>query len=160
MEKEALIKKLQWFYFLELNQVNLYLAQSREVDDFYLKQALSRIADVEQRHVENIKAKLAQLGGAPSLTGERIAPISGSMGGLVTAKAGTIAILKANIDLEEKAMKDYKDFILHVGRHDDLFEMLWDHLIDEDLHTAWFSNKVKELEEIMAKKKQDREKQP
>jgi len=28
--------------------------------------------------------------------------------------------------------------------------MLWGHLIDEDLHTAWFANKMKELEENMA----------
>lgn len=149
MEKEALIKKLQWFYFLELNQVNLYLAQSRQVDDFYLKQTLLRIAEVEQGHVENIKAKLAYLGASPAFVGEKVAPLTGMMGGLVTGMAGTIAILKANIDLEEKAMKDYKDFILRVGKDDELFEMLWDHLIDEDLHTAWFTNKVKEFEKIM-----------
>ena len=43
-------------------------------------------------------------------------------------------------------MKDYKDLILHVGEDEDLFNLLWSNLIDEDLHTAWFSNKVKELE--------------
>jgi len=150
MEKDAIIKKLQWFYVLELNQVNLYLAQSKQVEDFYLRQTLLRIAEVEQGHVENIRAKLQLLGVSAPVMGETIAPLAGMVGGFATGKAGTIALLKANIDLEEKAMKDYKDFILRVGKNHELFEMLWGHLIDEDLHTAWFANKIKELEENMA----------
>ena len=147
MDKEAIIKKLNWFYFLETNQVNLYLQQSRMVDDIYLKKTLERVAAVEQGHVENINKKIEQFGGTPSAVGETLGPITGTTAGFVTGKAGIINILRANINLEQKAMKDYKDFLLRVGEDHELFDLLWDNLIDEDLHTAWFSNKVKELEE-------------
>lgn len=42
-------------------------------------------------------------------------------------------------------MADYKDFTMQVGNKE-IFELLWSNLIDEDLHTSWFENKVKELE--------------
>ncbi len=104
------------------------------------------MAEIEQGHVENIRAKIVELGGIPGMFGEIAGPFSGSVAGLATGAAGTVALLKANIQLEEKAMKDYRDFILQAGKDSDLFNLLWSNLIDEDLHTAWFSNKVQELE--------------
>ncbi|NLZ39636.1 MAG: ferritin-like domain-containing protein [Firmicutes bacterium] len=145
MEKKDLIQKLNWFYFLEKNQVELYTAQSQQVEDLYIKKALQRVAAVEQGHVENIARKIRKLGGTPSAIGEKIAPLTGSTAGYITGQAGLIALLEANIKLEEKAMKDYKDFLLRVGKDEELFNILWDHLIDEDLHTAWFANKLAEL---------------
>ncbi|MDI6710529.1 MAG: hypothetical protein QMC81_09305 [Thermoanaerobacterales bacterium] len=50
--------------------------------------------------------------------------------------------LRAEITLEEKAMKDYKDLFVRVG-NEHLFDTLWDNLIDEDLHTAWLANKLR-----------------
>ncbi|HHX74755.1 MAG TPA: ferritin-like domain-containing protein [Firmicutes bacterium] len=146
MQKAEILKKLNWFYLLEINQVHLYRMQSRQVDDLYIRKALERVAEVEQGHVENIRAKIIELGGTPGKFGEMMGPFSGSVAGLATGTAGTVALLKANIQLEEKAMKDYKDFIVRAGGDSDLFKLLWGNLIDEDLHTAWFSNKVKELE--------------
>lgn len=140
------IRKLNWFYSLELNQVDLYQAQSKQVDDIYIQQALKRVAEIEQGHVDNIREKIRQLGGKPTVLGEAIAPVTGSILGTATGHAGLIAMLKANISLEEKAMKDYKDYLLRSGPDDDLFSLLWSNLIDEDLHIAWFSGKVAQLE--------------
>jgi bacterioferritin len=98
--------------------------------------------------VDNIADKIKQYGKEPALIGELIAPITGDIAGMITGKSGIISLLKADIALEQKAMSDYKDFILKGGKDQDLFDLLWDHLIDEDLHTAWFSNKVRELEQI------------
>ena len=55
MEKAEIIKKLNWFYLLEINQVHLYRMQSRRVDDIYLQKALERVVEIEQGHVENIR---------------------------------------------------------------------------------------------------------
>src|SRR5690554_161351 len=112
MEKNELIKKLNWFYFLENNQVKLYTAQAAQIKDMYIKKTLQRVAAVEQGHVENIAAKIRKLGGTPSMAGEQIAPLTGTAAGMITGKAGLLALLEANIKLEEKAMKDYKDFLL------------------------------------------------
>jgi len=146
---EALIAKLNWFYSLELEQVDLYTAQARAMEDIYLAKTLARIAAIEQQHVDNIAAAIKRLGGEPTRLGDVVAPLLGRAAGAVTGALGPQVVLKADITLEEKAMKDYKDLILRVEDHS-LFDLLWNNLIDEDLHTAWFANKLKELEQAVS----------
>lgn len=146
METRKLLAKLNWFYSLELNQVKFYQAQSKNVDDIYLRKVLERAAAIEQGHAENIVAKIRELGGEPNFLGDVISPILGIAGGEIISRLGLVPMLKANILLETRAMTDYKDLILRVGKDYDLFNMLWSNLIDEDLHTAWFASKVQELE--------------
>ncbi|HHV61351.1 MAG TPA: ferritin-like domain-containing protein [Firmicutes bacterium] len=148
MDRNALINRLNWFYGLELEQVDLYTAQSKSVDDIYLSKTLERIAVIEQQHVDNIADKIRELGGTPAKTGDIIAPLLGVAAGKITGLIGPLAILKADIRLEEKAMRDYKDLIIKAGMDQELFDLLWANLIDEDLHTAWFANKLRELQKV------------
>ena len=148
MDRGTLIRRLNWFYSLELQQVDLYTAQSRAMDDIYLSKTLERVAVIEQQHVDNIAEKIRELGGEPTLLGDIAAPLLGKFMGKVTGFIGPIMVLKTDIALEEKAMRDYKDLILKAGQDEELFSLLWANLIDEDLHTAWFANKVKELERL------------
>ena len=146
LDSQLLIKKLNWFYSLEVNQVDLYTMQSKHVSDIYIRQVLRRVAEIEADHVKNIGDKIRQLGGKPTIIGEKLAPLTGKVAGFATGVAGTISLLKADIALEERAMQEYKGFILTTGPDQHLFELLWGNLIDEDLHTAWFTNKLKEIE--------------
>lgn len=148
MDTKALIARLNWFYSLEVEQVRLYTEQSKAAPDMYSRKVLERVAAIEQGHVDNIGATITRLGGTPTLVGEVLASAFGVVMGKASGAAGLIDLLKLDISLEEKAMRDYKDLILKVGRDQDLFETLWSNLIDEDIHTAWFANKVKELERI------------
>ncbi|MDX9870947.1 MAG: ferritin-like domain-containing protein [Clostridia bacterium] len=146
MDTEQIIKKLNWFYSLEKNQVELYLAQSKRVNDIYLEKMLERASTIEQGHVENISRQIERFGGTPTLLGDVVSPILGKTGGQLTASLGVIPMLKADMLLEQKAMSDYKDFIMRVGHDEELFDLLWSNLIDEDLHTSWFAGKIEELE--------------
>lgn len=148
MTKDELISTLNWFYSLELEQVDLYMAQSRQMKDIYLKKALERIAVVEQQHVDNIAAQIKKYGANPSPVGDILAPIVGKVMGSAVGIAGPLAVLKIDIAVEEKAMRDYKDFILKTGHDPELFELLWGNLLDEDFHTAWFANKLQEYEAV------------
>lgn len=147
MDNAAIIRRLNWFYSLELNQVNLYTEQRRQVDAIYLEKVLEKVVEIEQGHVENIRQQIITLGGKPTLIGEAVALFTGKTAGFITGKAGIIRMLEANIELEKKAMADYKDFLLTAGGDKDLFDLLWGNLIDEDLHTAWFLNKAEELKQ-------------
>ncbi|GAW90930.1 ferritin-like domain-containing protein [Calderihabitans maritimus] len=147
MDKNDLINKLNWFYSLELNQVGFYTSQSKDVNDIYIRKVLERVASVEQQHVNNIADFIKELGGKPTVVGDLLAPVSGRIAGKISGWAGIITMLKININLEQKAMADYKNLIVRVGDKD-LFDLLWANLVDEDLHAAWFSNKVKELEAL------------
>lgn len=146
LDEKSIIRKLNWFYSLELNQVDLYIAQSKSVKDIYIKRALERVAVIEEGHVVNISDMIKQYGGKPTVIGEIAAPVTGKITGGITGLAGVINLLKADIALEKKAMSDYKDFIMKAGNHHELVDLLWSNLIDEDLHTAWFSNKIKDIE--------------
>ncbi len=148
MNKEQIISKLNWFYSLELNQVDLYMAQSKRTDDIYISKVFERAAYVEQQHVDNIAEKIKELGSKPTILGDAIAPILGRIGGNVLSITGIIPMLKANILIEQRAMADYKALLLKVGNDPELFDLLWSNLIDEDFHASWFSSKVQELEKI------------
>lgn len=139
LSEKDIIQKLNWFYSLEMNQVDLYYAQSKKVDDTYLKKTLERVAVIEDQHVKNISDMIRQYGGVPTVLGEYVAPLTGKIAGEIIGRSGIRKLLMANIALENKAMKDYRDFILQAVDRPELYELLWSNLIDEDLHTAWFS---------------------
>ncbi len=146
LNEKDIILKLNWFYSLELNQVDLYAAQSKRLRDIYIKRTLERVAVIEEQHVHNISDMIKQYGGQPTVLGEFVAPLTGKLAGNLSGVSGVANLLKADILLEQKAMADYKDFIVKAGGHQELFDLLWGNLIDEDLHTAWFSNKLTELQ--------------
>ncbi|EEG78861.1 ferritin-like domain-containing protein [Dethiobacter alkaliphilus] len=145
MDSKELIHKLNWFYSLELNQVDLYMAQSNQIDDIYIRKALERASYVEQQHVDNITEIIKELGSKPTALGDVISPVLGKIGGNLTSLTGLVPMLKANILIERKAMSDYKNLLLKVSDQE-IFNILWSNLIDEDFHTSWFSSKVQELE--------------
>ncbi|WP_258358549.1 ferritin-like domain-containing protein [Moorella sulfitireducens (nom. illeg.)] len=147
MHKKDLIRSLNWFYTLEIEQVDLYQTQARAATDIYLRQALTRIAAIEQEHVINLEAEIRRRGATPTRTGAVIAPLLGVAAATVLNWTNTRTVLWANITLEEKAIADYKGLILKVADKP-LFDLLWRHLIDEDLHAAWYSNKLKELDRL------------
>jgi bacterioferritin len=143
MDTENIISKLNWFYSLELNQVDLYKSQSITFKDTYHSKVFKRIAAIEQQHVDNIAEQIKILGGSPTLLGDLIAPITGSLGGTIISLTGIEETLKVNIALEQKAMKDYEDFIHHIKTENndmDLLNLLQSNYVDEDLHTAWFKD--------------------
>ncbi|KAF1084053.1 Ferritin-like domain protein [Sporotomaculum syntrophicum] len=146
MDEKTKLAKLNWFYSLELNQVDLYTAQAHALEDIYLAKTLARVAAIEQQHVDNLAEEIKKRGYMPTFLGDIISPLLGKTAGTLCGLFGPKVVFKMDITLEEKAMQDYKDMILHVGNDRHLFDVLWDNLIDEDLHTAWFANKLKEFE--------------
>ncbi|MFW5976527.1 MAG: ferritin-like domain-containing protein [Bacillota bacterium] len=145
MNNSEIIKKLNWFYTLELTQVDLYTAQSKMVQDKYIKNTLKRVAVIEQQHVDNIADKIKKLGGKPIVIADITAPLLGKLAGTVIGKSGVINMMKINIVLEKKAMSDYKKFIAKTVGESSLSSILWSNLIDEDLHTSWFDSKIKQI---------------
>lgn len=146
-----IIRTLNWFYSLELNQVDLYTAQSKHFEDQYIARTLARVAVIEQQHVDNIADLIKNFGKTPTRIGDTIAPITGKVAGKAVSAAGLAATLRINIKLEQKAMEDYANFISRVNDQD-LIDLLWSNYIDEDLHTSWFAAKLKEIELVESTK--------
>ena len=147
MDTDILISKLNWFYSLELNQVDLYNAQSKAFKGRYSGLVLERCAYIEQNHVDNIGEMIKELGGKPTVLGDIISPILGKVAGELISMTGLEDTLAINILIEQKAMKDYNDLIekLRQDNYDDVKELtkiLQHNFVDEHLHTEWFRTKI------------------
>lgn len=150
MDEKQLLAKLNWFYSLELNQVDLYNSQSKTFKNShqYASIVFERVASIEQQHVENIADKIRQIGGTPSKLGDVLFPIMGKFAGTVLSLSGLENTLKANIFIEHKAMEDYSNLIKDVDKYfqdDELLKILKSNYVDEDLHSALFSKEVSNL---------------
>lgn len=150
VNKKQLLSKLNWFYSLELNQVDFYMAQSRSFKGSYESIVFERTADIEQQHVENIKDTIKELGGRPTKIGSIVSPAIGRIAGKVISLFGVETTLKANIMIERKAMKDYTDLINSIRDQygEELEKILEHNLVDEDVHTAWFTERLLDYDNI------------
>lgn len=150
MNRKHLLMKLNWFYSLELNQVDLYMAQSKAFKGAYESIVFERTAHIEQDHVENIGDIIKELGGSPTRFGSIVSPALGKFAGNLVSFFGVEHTLKANILIERKAMKDYTDLINTIGDEygEELKRILQHNLVDEDVHTAWFSERLYDYDNI------------
>lgn len=150
MDKDQLISRLNWFYSLELNQVDLYKAQSKAFADEYVGLVFKRLAVIEQGHVENLSARITEMGAKPTIIGDVISPIIGNLAGKVIGSMELEEVLKVNTMIEQKAMKDYKELIDTLKNSyygsEELIALLQGNFIDENLHTEWFKTKLSELQ--------------
>lgn len=146
MDKETLISKLNWFYSLELNQVDLYNAQSKAFKGSYSGLVFERSAYIEQNHVDNIGKKIKELGANPTVLGDIISPIVGKVAGGLVSMSGLEDTLAVNIMIEQKAMKDYNDLIKKLQQDNygdiELIKILQHNFVDEHIHTEWFRTKI------------------
>lgn len=150
MNRKQLLSKLNWFYSLELNQVDLYMAQSRAFKSSYESIVFERTAWVEQHHVDNIGDIIKELGGRPTRLGSIVSPVIGRIAGKIISLFGIETTLKANIMIENKAMKDYTGLINTIRDEfgEELERILEHNLVDEDVHTAWFTERLFDYDNI------------
>lgn len=150
MDKLQLISHLNWFYSLELNQVDLYTSQSASFKNRYSGLVFERISYIEQQHVHNIAHLIRELGSNPSPLGDILFPLLGNITGRIISLTRLEDVLKINIMLENKAMKDYKKMINTLIRkgygRSELIKRLEYNFIDESLHAEWFKSKLSKLQ--------------
>ncbi|NLI93168.1 MAG: ferritin-like domain-containing protein [Peptococcaceae bacterium] len=152
MDKEQLISRLNWFYSLELNQVDLYKSQSKAFENEYAGLVFEQLSSIEQGHVENIGIKIKELGEKPTTIGDVLSPFIGHIAGKILGSRDLPEVLKINTMIEQKAMKDYKGLIEDLKNSDygsgELIKILQNNFIDENLHTEWFKTKLSELQTV------------
>lgn len=148
MEREDLLRKLNWFYTLEVSQVGLYVAQSKKFKGSYESIVFERTALVEEEHVDRLAAVIRELGGEPHQVGDVISPLFGGLLGKTLAFTGLKKTLQGNIKIEKKAMTDYVSLLEQVGAaFGPAVETVLQHnLVDEDVHTAWFVQRLADYE--------------
>lgn len=141
MEKEELLRTLNWFYTLELNQVRMYSNQREQTDDPHLARAFKKFAELEQGHVERIRELIENQGETPFLVGEVAGKITGSIAGHLAEFTDWNRTLEFNISLEKKAISDYKDLAEKVS-DEEIREVLLDNMLEEELHAVWMADYI------------------
>lgn len=146
MEKKELLAKLNWLFNFARNMEDLYMAQSKAFEGSYESIVFERMSYLEQQHVANIGDKIKELGGRPIKLGNVIAPLI-----KLTDRTDSLEdILKADIMIERKIMKDYTDLINLVGDDygTELKKILQHNLGDEDVHAAWFTQRLSDYDNL------------
>lgn len=141
MNEEELVKKLNWFYTLEITQVENYLIQSKAIDDKYLKVSLERVAFSEESHVDNISKIIIALGHSPNIVGDVLSPIIGVSMGKIISLTDLSTMMRLNIKVEAKAATDYREMIEQLTNSQGekgVLHTLRMNMIDEDMHASWF----------------------
>ncbi len=138
MDKKSLLKRLNWFFSLELNQVDLYKAQSKAFAEEYAGLVFERLSLIEQGHVENIGARIKEMGANPTVIGDVISPLIGHTAGKAMGNMSLAEVLKVNTLINELKESYYGS--------KELIKLLQQNFIDENLHTEWFKTKLSELQ--------------
>lgn len=153
MTQEALYGTLQKILLLEESQVVFYSTLASKAPNEEMVQGLQRLSAVEKEHVVNIQTKIAQL--FPEKESSLLSlkdnvtdmglSLFGSTVGITQEIAGLVNLLKAGAAAEQKAIGDYKKLLGQI-QIPELREMLWGHLIDEELHYLWLQKRIKEMD--------------
>ena len=108
MKDLYLISKLNWFYSLEVTQVDNYMTQSKAIEHPYISLALARFAAIEQEHVENIAAYIKNMGEEPTASGDAVSSYLGRIIGKITPlyRINEYALIQCSSG--KKAKSDYK----------------------------------------------------
>jgi len=87
----------------------------------------------EQEHADGLKARVADLKGKGSFIG-RFFALGGMMIGFVTRIMGKKRIMKTNIWVEKKAVKDYGAFLEKVNFDEKSAALIKKNIVDEQRH--------------------------
>ncbi len=156
--KDLLLKlALNWFYTLELSQVDLYLNQAKRSKDEYIARILVAVAEIELNHAQGFEKFILELGGHPVRLGEIFSYLSGYIPGRLTNYFGTVNLFTYNYTLETIAIRDYRSLISRLDPVNDtqkrLLEFLINNLVEEDFHRSWFLSEKEKLKKIKKKNK-------
>lgn len=142
---DKLIYRLKEFYTLETFQVAFYEAQvSTSTDEYYTK-AFEKMVQIESGHANFFAQVLdkAQIQ-VPEFTGSLFEMAGNFVGGLV-GSTGQHNTCKLGVALETKAMEAYRTFITESKNkhYSELRETLMEYLLDEEFHTLWLRDYMK-----------------
>ncbi|MBI2874307.1 MAG: ferritin-like domain-containing protein [Firmicutes bacterium] len=146
LRRGDLVTALRFFMSLEQSQVKFYERQRQNITDPHLSLALQKFSDVEQQHAHRVEQQLHRLGAEGLKVHRGAGEAWGVISGLVTRLLGEKAMLNAGHRLEQKAIDHYLRLYRQCG-DPELKKMLMDNLIDEETHSAWFREKLAQVQE-------------
>jgi len=129
---------------IERLAVEIYRAQIRAFPEKEIAGRLRAAMDNEQEHANDLQARITDLGGTTSWQGIFF-QIAGKVLGFITTLMGKMFILKIDIRVENKAVKDYSDFLQRIDFDEKSRLLLEKNLEDEKVHIQRWEDSIEIL---------------
>ena len=144
MAKAIGLNSLKFMYNMERFATEIYQTQRRAFAKTEIADKLRAATENEQQHANNLQGRILELNGNPSRLGFSF-QIAGSILGLGTRSLGRLFMLKTDIWIEKRAIKDYRSFLKSVGFDEKSVGLIERIIIDEERHVDTWENSIKIL---------------
>jgi len=111
----------------------IYSAQIRAFPEKEIADRLKAAMDNEQEHVDDLRARIEELGGSISWMGFFF-KMAGKVAGVTTTLLGNMRLLKTDIWIEKRAVMDYGDFLHKVDFDEKSRRLIEKNIEDEKNH--------------------------
>ncbi len=142
----AVMVALRKMHNLERFATEIYRTQITAFPEKEISDRLKIARDNEQEHTDNLKAQIEALGGKPSWQGFFF-QMAGNILGCFTRMMGKMFILKTDIWVENKAVKDYGAFLQKLNFDEESKALVQKNLEDEKVHIKRWEDSVKLLKD-------------
>ena len=129
---------------MERFATQVYRKQARALGKNAMADKLQNASDNEREHADTLRKRLYELKGTPSRTGT-LFDIAGAILGLKTALIGKLFLLKTDMWIEKRAIRDYSNFLRKIDFDDETKALIRRIIEDEKKHIETWSISVKDL---------------
>ena len=139
------LRALRKMHNIERFAVEIYRAQIRAFPEKEIADRLKAAMANEQEHVNDLRARIGELGGSCSWLGFFF-QMTGRLLGFTTILLGKLFLLKTDIRLEKRAVKDYGDFLQKVDFDEKSRGLIQKNLVDEKVHIKRWEESIEILQ--------------
>ncbi len=127
------LQALRKMHNMERFAVEIYSTQIGAFSEKEIADRLRAAMANEQEHVNDLQARIGELGGSPSRL-RFFFQTAGKLLGFTTTLLGKVFLLKADIRLERRAVKDYGNFLQKVDFDEKSRVVIQKNIEDEKAH--------------------------
>ena len=141
---KKILSSLRLMQRMERFATQVYRNQTRAFGEHDIADKLKRASDNEKEHADTLRKRLYDLKGAPSKTGI-LFDIAGAILGVKTTLISKAFLLKTDIWIEKRAVRDYTNFLENVDFDDETRVLLRRIIEDENKHIDTWTSSIKIL---------------
>jgi len=138
------VSSLKVMQRMERFATHVYLTQIRAFRGHEIADRLRAAAVNEQEHADTLAERIETLGGTPSRAGI-FYQMAGTLLGIAMALLGRVFLLKADLFIERRAVRDYGDFLQKVDFDEKSVALINKIIEDEKRHIETWDNSIEIL---------------
>ena len=141
---DEVLSALRKMHNFERFAAEIYGTQIRAFSEKEIADKLKEARDNEQEHVYGLRIRIGELGGATSWMGFFF-QMAGRLVGFTTTLLGKIRLLKIDVWIEKRAVRDYGDFLHKVDFDEKSRGLIEKNIEDEKIHIMRWEESVETL---------------